>query len=352
MLRQVPLALAVWLALVAMPALAESSRNADEARAWIARMSEALANRNYDGLFTHQTRHQTETMRIVHRVQDGRSVERLVSLDGSGREIVTTPEEVHCYMPDRKTVLVEPRNDRASLINALPLAANQAASQYSFAMKTGKRILGRDVRMIEVTPRDGFRYGYRLWLDEETAMPLRSQVSDEKGGPIEQIHFTKLEMPDRIDAKETEPGIDASGFRWVRTGHKLARQPVSGPTWRAARVPPGFRLVGARLQPVPGVPVPAQHLIFSDGFASVSVFIEPGPPSGPAQVEVSTIGSSSAYSTRVGGHVVTAVGEVPPMTVRFIATSVAPPPDVAVDPGRVPAVAAPAALQPAAPASR
>jgi sigma-E factor negative regulatory protein RseB len=346
MVRKVPLALAAWLAFFVAPVLADPARNAEEAKAWIARMSEALATRNYDGLFTHQTRHQTETMRIVHRMQDGRSVERLVSLDGSGREIITTTEEVHCYMPDRRMVLVEPRNDRGSLINALPLAANQSAGQYTFEMKTGKRILGRDVRLIEVKPRDRYRYGYRLWLDEESGMPLRSQVCDEKGVPIEQIHFTRLDLPEQIDAKETGPGVDATGFRWMRAGQKLARRPVTGPTWRAARVPPGFRLVGARLQPVPGVPVPAQHLIFSDGFASVSVFIEPGPPAGPSQVESSTIGSSSAFSTRIGGHVVTAVGEVPPTTVRFIATSVAPPPSESESPPTAPAAAAPAALAP------
>src|SRR5215218_8325392 len=81
--------------------------SSEEARDWLERMSEALATRNYDGLFTHSSGNQTETMRIVHRMDKGRSLERLVSLDGSGREIVRTPEEVHAYLPDRHVVLVE-----------------------------------------------------------------------------------------------------------------------------------------------------------------------------------------------------------------------------------------------------
>jgi len=36
------------------------------------------------------------------------------------------------------------------------------------------------------------------------------------------------------------------------------------------------------------------------------------------------MGSANAFSTRIRGHVVTAVGEVPAATVRDIATSVAP----------------------------
>jgi sigma-E factor negative regulatory protein RseB len=70
--------------------------------------------------------------------------------------------------------------------------------------------------------------------------------------------------------------------------------------------------------------VPVQHLIFSDGVASVSVFIEPGSAKGPAPPESTRIGSANAFSTQVRGHVVTAVGEVPASTVRDIATSLAP----------------------------
>ena len=86
---------------------------------WLERMSVALATGNYEGLFTHSNGTQTESMRIVHRIdKKGRSQERLVSLDGSGREIVRTPEEVHAYLPDRKVVLVEPRNDKGSLLKS------------------------------------------------------------------------------------------------------------------------------------------------------------------------------------------------------------------------------------------
>ena len=38
------------------------------------------------------------------------------------------------------------------------------------------------------------------------------------------------------------------------------------------------------------------------------------------------MGSANAYSTSVHGHVVTAIGEVPPATVREIANSVGPVP--------------------------
>jgi len=297
----------------------------DEARDWLQRMTESLASRNYDGLFTHTAGSQSETMRIVHRVEDGRGVERLVSLDGSGREIVRTAGEVHFYMPDRGVVIVEPRSDDGSLLKALPAPGPRLDSLYTLSIRKGKKLLGREVRVVDIQPRDAFRYGYRLWLDEETAMPLRSVVVDSAGQVVERIHFTRLETDGTIDRHDLEPAVDASGFQWIRSGKRTEpRATVAVTGWRPLKMPPGFRLVASRLQVMPGVPMPVQHLIFSDGFASVSVFIEPSPPTGPAPPESTSMGSANAYSTRIRGHVVTAVGEVPAATVRDIATSVAP----------------------------
>jgi sigma-E factor negative regulatory protein RseB len=312
--------------LFASPAAGQGSgeSSADEARQWLGRMSDALAGRNYDGLFTHSTGGQTESMRIVHKVEKDRSLERLVSLDGSGREIVRTAEEVHAYLPDRRVVLVEPRNDEGSLLEALPTPGPKLDAFYDLRMRKGTRLLGRDIVVIDVRPRDQYRYGYRLWLDQETAMPLRSVVGDGNGRAIEQIKFTKLEVKDRIPARDIEPAVDATGFQWVRTGRRLAAATLPTAGWRPLRVPPGFRLVASRLQPMPGSPMPAQHLIFSDGLAAISIFIEPGAPRGPRPPEFSTMGSANAYSTSVRGHVVTAIGEVPAATVRDVANSMAP----------------------------
>lgn len=321
--RASPWLVAALLAVVSGTA----SASPEEAKQWLERMTQALATRSYVGLFTHSTPAQSESMRIVHRVEDGRSLERLVSLDGSGREIIRTREEVHAYLPDRRVVLVEPRTDDGSLLTALPTPGARLDTFYDLQVTKGNKLLGRDVQVVDIRPRDRYRYGYRLWLDEKTAMPLRTVVDNGQGRPVEQISFTSLEMARHIPDEDVEPSVDATGFQWVRTGRKLAPPPppVAGANgWRPMRLPPGFRLVASRVQLLPGSPVPAQHLIFSDGMAAISVFIEPGPARGPAPPESSSMGSANAYSTSIQGHVVTAVGEVPADTVREVATSVVP----------------------------
>lgn len=296
---------------------------ADEPLEWLRRMNQALTSRNYDGVFFHVQGGKVETLRIIHRVQDGKVSERLVSLDGSGREFIRAGNELTCYLPDTRTVLVEKRSSDGPLLGNLPKFDESAAQFYEVKSVERTRIMGRDVRLIAVTPRDEFRYGYRLWIDEATAMPLKTQLCDGRGDVIEQIVFANLSLPERIPDTAFRPQVSTDGFRWLRN-HPEAEKASAGPPWEALRLPPGFRMTVRGAQVMPGARDPVDHLVFSDGLASVSVFVEPRTVErdAPAKPAAGRVGSSNAFSTVVDGHRVTAVGEVPPNTVRFIANSV------------------------------
>jgi sigma-E factor negative regulatory protein RseB len=290
-------------------------------------MNEALTTRNYDGTFMHVRDGRVETLRIIHRVQDGAVTERLVSLDGSGREFIRRGGELMCYLPDQRTVLVEHPPQGGTLLGSLPQIDDTTAQFYDIRSLERGRLMGRDARVIAVSPRDEFRYGYRLWIDEATAMPLKTQLCDGKGRVIEQVVFASLALPERIADAEFQPAVATEGFRWLRDTSRpagAAEPDAGGALWSAMRLPPGFRMTTRGSQAMPGSGSPASHLVFSDGVASVSVFVETRPPANGALDGEARMGSSSAFSTTVEGHQVTAVGEVPPETVRFIATQVRP----------------------------
>ena len=295
---------------------------ADEPQVWLNRMNEALTTRNYDGVFFHVHGGRMETLRVIHRV-DGRSVtERVVSLDGSGREFIRRDNELTCFLPDKRTVLVEKRNNEGPLLGALPKLDQATAAMYEITGGAQRsRLMGRDARLVLVNPRDGYRYGYRLWIDEATAMPLKTQLCDERGDVIEQIVFSNLSMPASIPDSAFEPEVDTRGFRWLRNDQTRVAS-TSPVLWDALRLPPGFQLTTRGQQAMPGSKHAVSHLVFSDGIASVSVFVESREGSEPSMAGTTQLGSSSAYSTIVDGHQVTAVGEVPATTVRFIATQV------------------------------
>jgi sigma-E factor negative regulatory protein RseB len=321
----------VGLLLAAVPLRTIAS---DEPREWLEKMNRALATRNYDGTFFHLSGGRVETMRIVHRVRAGRVTERLVSLDGSGREFVRNNDELTCYLPDQHTVLVEPRQDRGPFLGSLPQFGADVNEFYRIESLPNSRVLGRSARVIMVNPKDQFRFGYRLWLDENTAMPLKTQLCDSRGQVIEQILFARLDMPENIPDIDLTPAVRTEGMRWVRQGasHDSASPALSA--YRASELPPGFRLTVSGEQTLGGATEPASHLVYSDGLATVSVFVEaprepnsgsddkPRTPTEPPMQGLARVGSGYAFSTMVQGHQVTAVGEVPAQTVEFIAHSV------------------------------
>ena len=328
-----------WLIPCAMVALLSAlpvrSRGAEDPREWLQKMNQALATRNYDGTFFHLSEGRVETMRIVHRVRAGRVTERLQSLDGSGREFVRNNDELTCYLPDQHTVLVEPRSDKGPFLGSLPQFGEDVNEFYRIESLPAARVLGRPAKVIAVNPKDQFRFGYRLWLDEKTAMPLKTQLCDSRGQVIEQIFFARLDMPDSIPDSELNPAVRTEGMRWVRQGpsHDSASAALSA--FRASELPPGFHLTVAGAQTIGGATAPASHLVYSDGLATVSVFVEAPPaavpgaadsgsaaPAEPPMQGLARVGSGYAFSTVVQGHQVTAVGEVPAQTVEFIAHSV------------------------------
>ena len=338
-MTQPRLAFAYWLVPCALmgallSTVPQGARGADDPREWLQRMNKALATRNYDGTFFHVSGGRIESMRIVHRVRAGRVTERLQSLDGSGREFVRANDELTCYLPDQHTVLVEPQQNRGPFLGALPQFDATVSDFYHIEALPEAHIMGRPARVIAVNPKDQFRFGYRLWLDEKTAMPLKTQLCDSHGQVIEQIYFARLEMPENIPDSDLAPTVHTDGMRWVRQGPSIDNASGALAAYRASQLPPGFRLTVQGAQTLGGATAPASHLVYSDGLATVSVFVEeqgssdpsvPAAADSPAQPPMqglARVGSGYAFSTVVQGHQVTAVGEVPAQTVEFIAHSV------------------------------
>ena len=306
------LAAQVWAATAAVQ---------DDPRDWLARTDQALSNRNYEGVFVHQHAGESETLRVIHRV-DGEGIsERLLSMDGSGREFIRKGAQLFCYLPDQHVVLVEKTPDAALLLTGLPRIDASAAGQYGITELARTRVSGRDARVIAIAPTDRLRYGYRVWIDEGSAMPLKTQLRDSHGEVLEQIVFTSLKMLAHIPRAQLEPAVDAHGYRWIRRESEPVDSSALTVSWEADSLPAGFHMTASARQMLPSGPV--EHLVFSDGLASVSVFVEMGRAGGSAAHEdaAATLGTSSAYSTVAEGYRVTAVGEVPPETVRVIARS-------------------------------
>lgn len=306
--------------LVLAPALAAAD---EEARGLLERVERAVETLNYEGTFVHIVDGQVDTMYVVHRYHDGVATERLVSLDGPRREIIRDEEEVTCIFADEKSVLVERRKQDGPVRSAIPSSTEQLDEYYSFKMFKPVNKLGRNASVMAIIPEDDLRYGYKLWMDRETGMLLKSQVVDRYGKVVEQLIFVSLELPDSIPAERLKPSIAAEDFTWYAQDEGSAALAASEEAaWRAARLPSGFQLKARNKGLMAGRETPTEHLVYTDGMASVSVFIDRADVESVAPEGPSRMGAANAYTTRVGEHMVTAMGEVPLTTVRMIAESV------------------------------
>lgn len=298
---------------------------AGDAHAWLMKMERAARSLDYEGVFVYQQGNVLESMRIVHSVNDGVVRERLVSLTGATREIVRNEREVQCYLPDENSVFIEHRTAESKTFPAiLPERLSDLEKSYALQLGPGARVAGRDAQTILIKPKDSYRYGYRLWADKATGLLLKASLLDERGKTIEQFMFTAIRPGVAIPPAELQPQQAFKG----RPGEvqDQAVETNQDPAWKVEELPPGFKLSAFLTRRLAKQDRSIEHLIFSDGLAAVSVFVEKTQEGAgsPASRATRQMGAVHAYGKVVEDYQITVVGEVPAVTVNMIGRSVSP----------------------------
>jgi len=309
--------------LLPAPVFADEAESSARAQELINAMSRAVRERNYDGTFIYLRHRQMDSMRVIHRADGKGELERLVSLTGIPREIIRDDRTVRCIYPDDESVVVEKSRPR-KYVAQLPEPIERIAPYYEFAVDGEDRVAGRDAWIVNIQPRDAFRYGYRLWIDKDSTLLLKSELRDKSGFPLEQIMFTELHVMDFVPDELLEPAVSGQNYTWYHSASATSRG--EGPRdgrWIVSWMPSGFSMNEHERQALVASGKPVDHMVFSDGLASVSVFIEKLEGDGEIEVGLSRMGGVNTYAKHLGEFQVTAVGEVPPATVQRIANSIA-----------------------------
>lgn len=294
---------------------------ADDAQQWVSKMIGAVRGLNYEGTFVYLHDSQLESLHIVHSVDTGHEHERLMSLNGAARVVNRDGDAVVCIMPDAKAVSVDKRKSISSIPLLGALGNDAVSSYYVFHMLGKARIAMRDAVIVGVIPKDTLRYGYRLYLDKKTALPLKTDLMNESSEPVEQVMFTRLKV-------ELEP---LNLLDHQRLPVNNMPEPSEGTTamslldnqenWAFEGLPGGFSLkvydkwVDRAKQLI-------EQFVFSDGLASISVYVEQDDVSGDDALEgKSNMGAINAWGGVKNGHQITVVGKVPDKTVSQVVNS-------------------------------
>jgi len=291
-----------------------------DAMAWLKKIAAASRQVNYAGTFVYQHGNQSETSRIAHLVNAGGESERLETLDGPPREIIRNNDNVTCYLPETKTVVIEKRVARRFPV-ALPGQVSDIADNYVIRKGGQGRVAGYNCQMIVLEPRDNLRYGHTFCVELTTGLPLRARVFSDKNELVESFAFTQLTLGNGVSKAMLKSRYAAKSKAWRVDKTALEQAETNADTgWVLRNQPAGFNKLTEMRRSIAGRPVQVSHIVYSDGLAAVSIFIEPMPES-PPPAGATYQGAVNIYVKTQADKMVTVVGETPARTVKQVAES-------------------------------
>jgi len=302
-------------------ALAETLQEA-EALALLQKIAGAARQLNYSGTFIYQHGDHVESSRITHFVDRSGEYEKLETLDGPKREIFRTENEIITFDGEHRVIKRERRTRRNSFPALLPDQLAHLTEHYLLRKGELERIAGYDAQALLLEPRDGFRYGHKLWAEASTGLLLKARMLDEKGHAVEQSVFTQLIIGAAVVRPVFVPSSSSSDRSRDPPSADSATPADTG--WVVKDQPAGFRKIIEMKRFKAGSQTPVAHLVYSDGLAAVSVFVEPLPTSRKVPEGLTRQGAVNIYTRPLSDQLVTVLGEAPAVTVMQMANSVSP----------------------------
>lgn len=284
-----------------------------DAQAWLQRLAEAERSQSFQGAFVYERNGSFSTHSVWHRLEEGGAMrERLLQLDGSAQEVLRVDGQVQCASGNLADQLAD-----NPIWPARALNAEQLNKWYELRVLGNSRVAGRAAVVLALVPRDQHRYGIELHLDQQSALPLKFLLLNDKGQLLERFQFTQLDT--QIPAVEAlEPGVNCQSVRLPEA------RAVVPDVWQSEWLPPGFSLSSTTLRRSPASNEPVACQVYDDGLAQFSVFMEP--LRGAAAEDLrSQLGPTVAVSRRLktndGDVMVTVIGEIPLGTAERVALS-------------------------------
>jgi sigma-E factor negative regulatory protein RseB len=325
-LRSVALA---WLASLLLAAVAQAQSpdgdplvEAREARYWLSRIHEAAGQRNFLGTFVVSAGGSVASARIAHFCDGRNQFERIESLDGQARQVYRHNDLVQTVWPRSRTAVVETRQAAGEFPALLSSGAERIVEFYNVKRLGEGRVAGHEANVLLLRPKDGFRFGYRLWAEKGSGLLLRAELFDERDVVLEAAAFSNV-----VIGVKAQPELVLAAMKRL-DGYRVKRPLLEAidlerEGWTLRQVPPGFRHVSSVRRSMSdagadGV-APVLQTIYSDGLTHVSLFIEPY-DAGQARREVlMALGATQTLARRQGEWWLTVIGDVPAATLRAFA---------------------------------
>lgn len=306
--------IALFLCLGLLQAGVVGATEAPSGIALLQQVQEAARTLDFSGVYTYQQGATIQSSRITHLVDGTGERERIEVLDGTPREFLRQNDHVQCLIPERKVVILERR--RGDRFPALLLSDDHAIQQHYQinSIESFGRVAGRECTLVEVIPNDDSRYGYRLCVDSKSHLLLKVQTLTHTAQVIDQMVFNTLVLGDKVLAADLDSSWSTRDWKVLTT--PMANVDLAQEGWRIP-YPAGFSVISQVSRPLRPDHL-VKQLVLSDGLAAISVFIELIDSSTELTVTQGKMrnGAMSVFRTRIGDYWLTALGEVPELTLH------------------------------------
>jgi len=307
---------------ILIPALLSAPVLADPAMDWVQKMSDAMRNLSYRGDFVYLHENQLESMQISHYRDEQGEKERLISLNGEAREVIRDNQNLTCIWPSSRKVIVDTSRKNSFSPIFIPEDIARLEKYYDMKLLGKDRVADMSAMVVHIDPKDNYRYGLKFWINEQNGLMMKSSLINEDGKVVEEVMFTSLKVFDGDEKLviDTMPSIDEN-FTMVRFhSGDSSKSFAADNSWQLGRTPGGFWRESVMRHKIPGSDHFVHQMVYTDGLASLSVFIER--QTGVTSQGESSMGAVNAFIRILNNHLVTAIGEVPAATVKEVAESV------------------------------
>jgi len=287
------------------------------AKQLLEKMNHAMEVLNYQGTVAFLKNDKLEPMKYVHAAAKGVQQERLSSLNSPLREIIREAGKVSCLFKETQQTIVDHRPFERSFLVDVPRNLDELGAIYQFEMVGEENVAMLPTYVVAIQPKDKARYPRKIWIEKQRYLPLKFVLYDISGVPLEQVVFSEIEVKDAlpfVDVKFLDAAHPAQHI------HQLQSQSSDQAAFVVNEMPKGFREIFFTRKPMHNSEQPVDHLLLSDGFASVSIYMEN--KNAAMQPGLQSVGAVNSYSRTVDNYQLTVMGEVPAETVKFIAEGI------------------------------
>lgn len=297
--------------------LSTASANEPAGVEWLEKMSQAMKVLNYRGTVAFMKNGHLDTMKYSHATQDGKEQERLLSLNSPLREVIRDSGKVSCTFKETQKRVVNHRPVSQSFIIDLPKQIESLSALYSVEVVGEESVAMRPAKIINVQPRDAYRYSRKIWLDTEWLLPLKVEIYNEDGDVLEQVVFTDINVEQQIPFAKAEEFESGQNIKHI---HQAESESFEQASFEMDNLPVGFAKVFFTRMSMHKSSRSVDHLLLSDGFSSISIYLDD--KNEEIESGLHALGSVNSYTRLFGDIQVTVLGEVPAQTVEFIARGI------------------------------